>query len=253
MATTAPSAEHEDPGEVDISEHFYKPETTRRIHQPQNAGVVGEPSISEAQLRQMMLGMDPSASSTPTGQGAGDEDPMMKMMSQMMAAAGGDPNAAGVGPNASPFAGMMQPQAPSGPDLYTTFWRLLHALVALGLGLYIVLLTPFAGSKVERDTTALFVQSGGEFTAEHAEMERTRRNFFWAFATAEAVLLTTRFFLDKGRPPPAGMLWTIVGHIPEPWKGYISAVLRYGQIFTTVRTDILICTFVLGVSSWWRG
>ncbi len=217
--------------------------------------------MSEAQLRQMMLSLD--RSNTPGGQltpgggpgTPGNEDPMMKMMSQMMAGAGG----AG-GSDANPFAGMMPPpQASKGPDLYTTLWRILHALVALGLGLYIVLLTPFTGTKAQRELAYAGEVSSAEKTAAGgggeqlwSELEQHKKNFFWAFATAEAVLLTTRFFLDNGRAPPGGFVWTIIGHVPEPWRGYISSVVRYGQIFTTVRSDILLCVFVLGACSWYK-
>lgn len=244
-ATTIPAATAaavtDDPEEVDISEHYYAPKTTARTQtQPQ-------PAISEDALRQMMLGGMSGADGLPqqnpfgpAGQ-AGDEDPMMKMMSQMMSGAGG----AG---GANPFAGIPgfgggQKQKASPPDLYTSLWRLLHAIVALGLGLYIVLLTPFTGTLVERDQAA---------AAEIQDNEERKRLFFWVFATAEACLLTTRFFLDQRRDPPAGIAWTVSGFLPEPFKGYVQAVMRYGQIFTTVRSDILACMFVLGACAWWR-
>lgn len=211
--------------------------------------------MSEAALRQMMLGFDPATN--PQGQmplggaGAGipgmEDDPVMKMMSQMMG--GGGPG------GGSPFSGipgmggmpgmpgmMQQPQQPQRPDPYTSLWRLLHAIVALGLGLYIAILTPFSGTKIERERAAISDE----------ENEHRKELFFWVFATAEACLLTTRFFLDKGRAPPSGIVWTVTGFLPEPIKGYAQVVLRYGQIFSTVRSDILACMFVLGVCSWWR-
>lgn len=192
-----------------------------------------------------MLGLDRGNTPGASGPGTpGAEDPMTKMMQQMMAGAG----------DGNPFAGMMPPQAQqqaSGPGLYTTVWRILHALVALSLGLYVVFLTPFTGTKAQREMAYADEVSatGGELWA---ELEQHKKNFFWAFATAEAVLLTARFFLDNGRAPPPGMLWTIIGQVPEPWKGYISSVVRYGQIFTTVRSDILLCVFVLGGCSWYK-
>lgn len=247
--TAASSA---DPDEVDISEHF-------PIRKPgvRNPAVAGEPAISEAQLRQMMLGLDRTDSPGQQIPAAGEEDPFMKMMSQMMA--GGGPGAGGFPPagfpgGSSPFPGMppmpgmpQQQAAPVAVDPYTSLWRILHALVALGLGLYIALLTPFAGTKLEREHAAK------TYSLLDDEHEQRKRLFFWTFATAETVLLTTRFFLDKGRAPPTGFLWTIVGYIPQPFQGYITAILRYGQIFSTVRSDILFCVFVLGACSWWRG
>ncbi len=48
------------------------------------------------------------------------------------------------------------------------------------------------------------------------------------------------------------MLWTVAGWLPPPFKGYVEIILRYGQILTTVRSDILVCVFVLGVCAWLR-
>lgn len=179
----------------------------------------------------------------------------MKMMSQMMA--GGGPGA-GFPPGGanSPFPGMpgfppgLNNQAAAAPaDPYTAIWRILHALVALSLGLYIIVLTSFSGSKIERERAA------STFTADPLAEdihEHRKKLFFWTFATAETLLLTTRFFMDKSRGPPPGVLGTVVGFLPEPVKGYVEIALRYGKIFTTVRADMLACIFVLGVCSWWR-
>ena len=253
-ASEVPAADADaDPAEVDISQHFYAPKATGRQANVPPAGPGSEPQLSEAALRQMMLGFD-SAGTPSQGGGqpgnplaggpGGDDDPIMKMMSQMMG---------GGGPGASPFPGMggmggmpgfpPQAQQQKQPDFYTSLWRILHAVVALGLGLYITILTPFSGTKSERDLASV---------ADIAENEREKQMFFWIFATAEACLLTTRFFLDKARAPPEGIVWTVTGFLPEPLKGYSQVVLRYGQIFSTVRSDIFSCMFVLGVCSWWR-
>ncbi|KAM3545972.1 hypothetical protein ARSEF1564_001065 [Beauveria bassiana] len=250
-----------DPDEVDISEHFYTPGAAR-LEQQQRRAAAAMPSPAaggddgaffpsdmteeqRAQLRQMMLGGGGSAPGTP---GAGEEDPLMKMMAQMMGGAGAG------GPNASPFAGMMgaqQQQRPSsGPDVYGTIWRIVHALLALGLGLYVVLRTPFDGTRVQRELAFKLADADG---SSPEGLDAAKQNFFWAFATAEAVLLTTKFALDKGRPPPPGMLWSVANQLPTPWRGYVVGVMRYGQIFTTVRTDVLLCAFVLGVCAWWKG
>ncbi|KAF1733049.1 Sad1-interacting factor 1 [Beauveria bassiana] len=252
-----------DPDEVDISEHFYTPGAAR-LEQQQRRAAAAMPSPAaggddgaffpsdmteeqRAQLRQMMLGGGGGASGTP---GAGEEDPLMKMMAQMMGGAGAG------GPNASPFAGMMgaqqqQQQRPSsGPDVYSTVWRIVHALLALGLGLYVVLRTPFDGTRVQRELAFKLADADG---SSPKGLDAAKQNFFWAFATAEAVLLTTKFALDKGRPPPPGMLWSVANQLPTPWRGYVVGVMRYGQIFTTVRTDVLLCAFVLGVCAWWKG
>ncbi|KAF4975607.1 hypothetical protein FZEAL_7637 [Fusarium zealandicum] len=204
-----------------------------------------------------MLGFDRGNNNgTPGAADNLDEDPMMKMMSQFMSGAGFPPG------TAPPFPGMpgMAPQQTAVRSSATTnLWRILHALVALGLGLYIVILTPFTGSKVERERAALAGTSPADpLTAAaqpelETELEHRKHLFFWTFATAETLLLTTRFFLDKRGNPPTGVVGTVLGFVPQPAKGYIEIVLRYAQIFTTVRSDILACVFVLGAVSWFKG
>lgn len=258
-----PTAREADPDEVDISQHFFAPKTTSRptvLPQSDSASVPAggaEPQLSDAALRNMMLGYDPTSGPAggpnammgmPAGApGAGEEDPMMKMLSQMMGGAGipGFPPGSGPpGAGASPFPGFpgLQQQQSQPIDRYTALWRLLHSIVALGLGMYIVVLTPFTGTKAEREQYAL----------SDDENQHRKDMFFWVFATAEACLLTTRLFLDKRRAPPAGIVWTVVSYLPEPFKGYLEVALRYGQMLTTVRADILACMFVLGVCAWWR-
>ncbi|KKY37255.1 hypothetical protein UCDDA912_g02713 [Diaporthe ampelina] len=228
--------QHGDPDEVDISEHYYEPQKTNRIPSPSPATRgSGIPSnMSEDQLRQMMLGFDrpatPGANGTapanpfdPTaifGGGAdGEEDPMMKMLSQMLGGPGGMPPGFGQGggPGGSnPFAGgnpfgvSMQPQQQQAAafDPYSAFWRLVHFLLAAGLGLYIALLAGFTGTKIERERGA-FASSTGRAD------DDGRKYFFWTFATAETILLTSRLLLDQGRAPPPGILWTILGFIPD--------------------------------------
>ncbi|KAM0553888.1 hypothetical protein ACHAPJ_007234 [Fusarium lateritium] len=261
-SAASPTADHADPEEVDISEHFYDPKRTATSRT--NAPDAQEPAISEDQLRQMMLGFDRgngsgTASPAPGGM---DEDPIMKMMSQLMAGAGLPPG------SMPPFPGMpgaapgqFPPVPPTAvrSSASTNLWRLLHALVALGLGLYIVLLTPFTGSKIERERAALAGTTPADplyAAAEpelETELEHRKKLFFWTFATAESLLLTTRFFLDRRGSPPTGVVGTVVQFLPQPYKGYVEIVMRYGQIFTTVRSDILACIFVLGAVAWFKG
>ncbi|RDA90181.1 hypothetical protein CP533_1021 [Ophiocordyceps camponoti-saundersi (nom. inval.)] len=195
------------------------------------------PTFSDAQLRQMMQ------TGSGTDAGAGEEDDaLMKIMSQMMSGLN-DPSSS---PPNFPFQQPGQ-QGTANKDGYTLAFRLLHAVLSLGLGLYLtlMLLTPrFSGSRADREKQSFTTSSGDE--------AHRRLLFFWVFATGEAVLLSSRFFLDKSRQPPPGLLWSAVGFLPDPVRGYVSVVLRYGQIFMTVRADILACVFVLGVVCWCR-
>ncbi|GAP83728.1 putative sad1 interacting factor 1 protein [Rosellinia necatrix] len=272
-ATPTPAASsdaHADPEEVDISQHYYAPQTTAR---PPPA----DPSnMSEAQLRQMMLGFEqpsPAASGTPpprtgnpfldrasamagmTGMEGMDQDPAMQLLQKMMA--GGMPDGAD---GSNPFAGMglegllgaaggsntTQPgqQVEQGKNL--NLWRILHAIFALGLGIYVTLSTTFTGTKIERDTDDL--RSTGVLGAQN--LEQARAWFFYVFTSVEAVLLTSRYMVEREAGfTPTGWAWTITGMLPNRMKNYSRHALRYSQIFTTVRNDALFCIFVMGVCS----
>ncbi|KAK6825083.1 glycosyltransferase family 2 [Apiospora arundinis] len=279
-ATAAPK--HDDPEEVDISQHYYAPRTTGRVPPPGD-----EPSMSEAQLRQMMLGfdrsppgigtppsrnpiLDPSRAGTPSGmpppmppgmEGM-ENDPMMQMLQKMMAG-GGAPGGAG---GANPFAGTgmesllsglggmggagdpnMQQAAQAVADKTANIWRIIHAVFALGLGFYVALSTTFTGLKSERDMLALSIDDD-----ENADLRRSVSTFFYLFSSVEAILLTSRYFLDKHRSPPSGIMWTLVGFLPAPLSSTIRHGLKYSQMFSTVRNDALVCVFVLGVCCWLR-
>ncbi|KAI0552863.1 hypothetical protein F4679DRAFT_53199 [Xylaria curta] len=271
-AAAATSDNHADPEEVDISQHYYNPQATARI--PRNDST----DLSEAQLRQLMLGFDRSSpgtppsrtgnpfldrsSSTPGMEGVNgmpgmegmDQDPMMQMLQQMMA--GGMPGGAG---GSSPFAGLegFLGAAGGGPsptqqgqqveqNKTVNLWRILHAIFALGLGIYVALSTTFTGTKVERDADDL--QSTGLLGAQN--LDQARAWFFYVFTSVETVLLTSRYMMERGAGfTPSGWTWTISGMLPDPFKGYSRHALRYAQIFTTVRNDALFCVFVMGICS----
>lgn len=198
-----------------------------------------------------------------------EEDPMMKMLSQMMSGGGmpGGPDGgnpfAGT-PMESLFGGLgnLSGTGPGGPNpmqqaqqLATNksanLWRILHAVFALGLGLYVAFSTTFTGTLTEREHSSI-ASSKTTGEGEEDSIEKTRAYFFYVFTSVEAILLTTRYFLDKGREPPSGWMWTVSGFLPGRVKGYAQHALRYGQILSTVRSDALVCVFVLGVCSWLR-
>ncbi|KAI1388330.1 uncharacterized protein F4822DRAFT_402540 [Hypoxylon trugodes] len=274
--TSTPAVDsHGDPEEVDISQHYYEPNRTPR---QQSADTSSD--ISQAQLRQMMLDLNagntppPTGGPVPPGMEGMEQDPMMQMLTQVMSGGPG-------GPGGNPFAGtpmesllgglgnfggnntsnipgavpnpMQQAQAVA-TNKTANLWRILHAVFALGLGLYVALSTTFTGSLTEREHSAINTtkNTNGSAQTEVDSIESARAYFFYVFASVEAVLLTTRFFLDKKRDSPAGWMWTVTGFLPPPVKGFTQHALRYGQILSTVRSDALVCVFVLGVCSWFR-
>ena len=246
-----PSAE--DPDEVDISQHFYKPSSRSR------PSATIAPDISDAQLRQMMLDLDmpqgyntgppnPFARMGGTSGDEGDEDPMMQMLQQMMGGAG--PGAGGMGPGgpngALPpgLAAMMRnagPQQQGVQNKYAFLWRIIHALFALSLGVYMAMATAFNGSKISR--------TRGIVTG----AEKSQIQFFWIFATVELVLQTSRFWLERGQLPVGGWMSTIAGFLPSPYRDWLGVLSRYSVIYSTTVTDALVIVFVLGCVAWWNG
>ncbi|KAK4042259.1 Golgi to ER traffic protein 2 [Parachaetomium inaequale] len=274
----AAAAQHADPEEVDISEHFYQPQTTPRVAPPSNGPGPGG-NISDAQLRQLMLGLDQPGTTTPPpmpGMPPGmEDDPMMRMMMQMLGGNassnpfGGMPGMPGMGgmrfppPTQGGSGAPQQTAAALFPNKSASLWRLLHTLVALALGLYIALYTPFTGTKLSRDRAAAAAAGSAEERLHLAAQQPGRevtQNFFWAFATAEAVLLGTRYFMERGRSRlqsatmgGSGILGMVVGFLPAGVRSKVEMAMRYGEVFGTVRQDVLVCVFVLGVAGWVRG
>ncbi|KAL9051081.1 MAG: hypothetical protein Q9162_006254 [Coniocarpon cinnabarinum] len=212
----------DDPAEVDISSMFQRPLQNEAMDQ------------QEMFRRMLRAGADDD----PGAQGQ-EEDPMMKMMQQMMGTFGADgQQSAGMPPNLTNMFGggqdQEQPQVSSGDYI----WRIVHALFSLLLGIYTVTTLAFTGSSLSRSQYAT---------------DPIGPRLFWMFATAELVLQTTRYFVDRGKLPPSSFLGKIAAFLPEPYAGYLRLLNRYSIIYTTVVSDALVVVFVLGCFAWWKG
>jgi GET complex subunit GET2 len=187
---------------------------------------------------------------SPSGPGGAD-DPMLKMLQQMM---GGIPGEGAGGMPSFPGMPDVPGQSTAIGDPYAYVWRIVHAVFSLSLGLYIAFMTPFTGSRVARERSGLVSGPGG-FEKEDIGMglRDASVHFFWIFATAEVLLQTSRFFMEKGRVQQGGIMGMVMGFLPEPWKGYLGLISRYSRIWTTVSGDAMVCVFVLGVCAWLRG
>ncbi|KAL1648849.1 hypothetical protein SLS58_002029 [Diplodia intermedia] len=251
-AAAAVAHDSADPPEVDISEHYYQP-APRRL--PPSSGASGastpfgpasgrdspfagggggggmndDPMMR--MMQQMMQGGD-----QPGGAPGGD-DPMMKMMQAMMGMNGG-----GGGP---PGGQTAEAQKQATGSAYV--WRVVHAVFSFGLAAYVALTSTFDGSKLSRSASAAFAhQHEGEAGA-------AGKRLFYIFATAEVLLQTTRFFVEKGRLQQGGIMGTLSTVLPEPFAGYVRLAGRYSVIYTTVVADAMVVVFVLGVMAWWKG
>ena len=191
----------------------------------------------------------------------GQDADLMRIMTQLLGGAGGGGAGAGAGPNPfgfPPAAGGAQTQpgttTTATPARGVSIWSILHLLLAVSLGLTIALTTPFTGSKSSRDRAA--AAAAGSL-AEQLAPDAAGSNFFWAFATAEAVLLTTRHVVERERSRlpggGSGLLGMVVGFLPAGVRAKVEMAVRYGEVLGAVRRDLLVCLFVLGGVGWWRG
>ncbi|KAH7090758.1 hypothetical protein FB567DRAFT_546918 [Paraphoma chrysanthemicola] len=236
-----------DPEEIDISEHHYQPVSQPRLPSPF--------AFDGNQSAFMPPGQGPDAA----------QDPMMAMLQQMMGGgAGGMPGMPGMpgapGPQggappdlppglANIFSAMQGGSAPEpSPEQSSAWiWRLVHSLFSLALAIYIVLQTPFTGSKLSRASL-----HDDDWTVQHTPAQNFAR-FFYLFATFEVIMQSSRYFVEKGQLQGGGILSTVAGILPPPYGGYVRTIGRYSVIWSTVVSDAMVVVFVLGATSWWKG
>ena len=230
-----------DPDEIDISDHHYA--TAAQPRQPSPFAFNGSQPAA----------FGPGQAPDPS------QDPMMAMLQQMMGgAAGSMPGMSGsTGPPGVPpdmanmFAAMQGGGAapdPSPDQSSAWLWRLVHSVFSLALAVYIVLQTPFTGSRSSRG----LLLPDDDWTVQ-SDPAQSFAHFFWLFATFEIALQSSRYFIEKGQLQGGGMLSTVAGILPAPYAGYIRTIGRYSVIYSTVVSDAMVVVFVLGATSWWRG
>ncbi|KAL8716747.1 MAG: hypothetical protein Q9225_005953 [Loekoesia sp. 1 TL-2023] len=234
-----------DPDEGNISDHQDRAQTSGR-----NEGT------TEADIRQLLRSAPP-AQDAQYGMGQqqaeGQDDPMVRMLQQMM---GGIPGAqegeqGGLPPGLGALLGGDGPTFPGMPgqgqhvedeNTHGYLWRIVHAVFAFVLGIYMTAVTTFNGAQFSRAET-LQGKSEGE----------VGKRLFWIFATAEVVLQGSRYLLEQGRTNRSGWMGILMHVLPDPWKSYVGLVARYSGIWTTVVEDAMVVVFVLGCVAWWRG
>lgn len=233
----------DDPDEVDI-DTISDTGTPRR---PQ-AGILPNDPFAAAML-QMQQQQGP-------GGGGAEEDPMVKMMQQLSGMMGGNPQNPNDPSQPPQMPAMLQAllngggantgqnqKAPTTGSAY--LWRITHAVFAFTLAVYIAMTSTFNGSKTSR-SEVIFTQNEGYGLGP---------KIFYIFATAELMLQSTRYFLEKGELQGRGMLAKVAnsGFVPEPYAYYIRVLGRYLSIFQTVVADAMVIVFVFGVVAWWQG
>lgn len=125
-------------------------------------------------------------------------------------------------------------------------WKIAHALFSLCLGMYILWTHSFSGTLSAR----MRVGGGDDVGSETAR--DARASVFWVFVTAELGLQGARYLLEGGAVEQ-GMVKSVAGFLPQPWKRRVELGSRYVGIWTTVVQDAFVVVFLLGVVAWWRG
>ena len=220
-----PDAHTEDPAEVDISNMFQRP--------PQAEGAEDPTEM----MRRMMRATSGDGAGQDPGAGGGQDDPM-RMLQQMLSGGADGQAGGGLPPGFANMFGGGQEEEASRAGSGDYLWRVVHALFSFLLGIYAVSSLSFTGSSLSR--------------SEYVK-DPIGPRLFWMFATAEAVLQSTRFFVDRGRPPTSSTLGKIASFLPEPYAGYLRMLNRYSIIYSTVVSDALVIVFVLGAVAWWKG
>ena len=240
VAAPSPPA---DPDEVDLSTH---PSATRTADIANNGN-----QLMEADIHALLCGngQQPAINDPQPG----EEDPMMRLLQQMMGGVPGAGGTGGEGENGLPpgLAAMLGAGGmagtpgmgglPAKKDSYRYLWKIVHVVFALVLGIYVTATSHAFNGDVSR----------GGITGEGHE---GGRNVFWAFATAELVLQSSRFFWERGQNNQLEGWLGIVGNtLPEPYKGYLLLAGRYSGIWSTVVEDGMVIIFIVGLVAWWKG
>lgn len=246
-----------DPDEVDISSHTYasaydpneppasaEDEVLRFLRSPAHnipTHPVGDGSSfrvdagneSFSSILQQLVGGSMAIDRGRGGQqGDGDQSALPPGLSAVLGAFGAVGPAKGLGDVKK-----------QGNDRFGYVWRITHALCAVALGIYMVFVTAFNGAQFSRG------DEGGPTGAKAGD------RFFWAFATAQLGLQSTRYFLERDGGPLRGEGWIsmMAGAFSEPWRSRIFLLSRYSLIFSTVVQDAMLVVFVLGCVTWWEG
>ena len=234
----------DDPDEVDISQNAsgYGTPSKPNVDPNQNPLAAAMLQMRQQEAQNQQNGADGSA----------EDDPMVKMMQQVVGLMGGnpqDPNAksAEIPPMMKAMMGGGQASKEDVPPATgsTFLWRIVHAIFGFILATYIALTSTFNGSKLARSQSVYSEEVGYGLGP----------RLFLIFCTAELLLQSSRYFAEKGQLQGNGMLAKVAnsGFVPEPWAGYVRIVGRYVGILQTIVADAMVIIFVFGMLAWWQG
>ena len=140
--------------------------------------------------------------------------------------------------------------AATAPATSASLWRILHAVSALALGIYLAAHTSFVSAPRLTDPRSPSSSAGG---AKGGVEPASGGDMFWMFAGAELVLQGSRMVLERGEGREmGGWVGMVGGMLPEPWRGWVRLGMRYRGIWGTVVEDGMVVVWVVGCVGWWR-
>lgn len=205
-----------------------------------------------------------------------EDDPLFKLLSQLnSASSNNEQSTEDINAFASQFASMMgMPAAgtdnndqasssspPPNADVASkyrkadVFWRVIHTVIftflaiSAGLGFSqrnrfgtdeTVLVDGIEDKSLYSDDAILSGQSQTFILS----------RFLWYFSTAELILQSSRFFIEKGAPPADSIISTIANYIPHPFNEYFYIGARYLKMAQVILQDFCIVLFVFGICSY---
>ena len=249
-----------DPDEVDISHHTAPSPGLDGSPVDTTAQPRAQPDSLAAAMRQMQQEQARNRAQM-AAEGNQEDDPMVRMMQQVMGVmgAGGPQQPGGPQPDLPPLLGALlggggatpHPQSQQASDVPegAYIWRIVHAIFAFALAGWAAWAATFDGTALAR-RSGVDANGGGR-----AAGWTSASGLFMLFVSVELGLQSTRYFVEKGRLRGGGILATVAnsGFVPEPWAGYVRIVGRYAAIAQTMVADVMAMVFTLGALAWWRG
>ncbi|KAF9205832.1 hypothetical protein CPC16_000726 [Podila verticillata] len=128
-------------------------------------------------------------------------------------------------------------------DLTAKWWKLLHFVLSVLLGLGVVYQEHRRSGHLER-----FDALATDKPLQYGTFQVAATPVFWYFITMELILQSTRMFLQGITASPSSTLGTIAGFLPPPFSDAIRVFMRYRLIWSSLVNDLTVVVFIVGMT-----
>ncbi|KAG0362607.1 hypothetical protein BG005_004954 [Podila minutissima] len=128
-------------------------------------------------------------------------------------------------------------------DLTAKWWKLLHFMLSVLLGLGVVYQEYRRSGHLER-----FDALATDKPLPYGAFQVAATPLFWYFITMELVLQSTRMFLQGITASPSSTLGTVAGFLPPPFSDAIRVFMRYRLIWSSLVNDLTVVVFIVGMT-----